>query len=108
MQKLSFMNGIHYITNDTGQKTGIIINFQETNTRVENLSEDFIEDIKSVFRKYFNGNSGLPKISAYSAEGSPLTKAEFSEHILSLSEQVKNGTAKTYTQKEVDKLIETW
>jgi len=100
------MEAIHYITNETGQRTGIIINFQDT--KVENFTDTFLTDLQSLVYKYLNENLDSTKIVAYTIDRKPITKKEFANHILSLSENVKKGTAKTYSQQEVDNLIETW
>ncbi len=40
------MKGINYITNETGTKTGIVINFQEINPSIENFTDRFMSEIK--------------------------------------------------------------
>lgn len=58
--------------------------------------EKLLEEIDTVL----NGNY----IVAYTIDGKPLTKNQYTDHIVSISESIVNG-AKTFTTEEVKKRI---
>lgn len=61
--------------------------------KVQNIQDKkLLDEIDTVL----NGNY----IVAYTIDGKPLTKSQYSNHIESISESIANG-AKTYTTEEV-------
>jgi hypothetical protein len=102
------MKGINYITNETGTKTGIVINFQEINPSIENFTDRFMSEIKLLIYKYSAEKPESNAAGIYTIEGNKMSKKEFADYLLLLSNSVKNGSAKTYTQQEVENLIDKW
>jgi len=107
---------IHLITTPQGQITGLNFDLQNYQLDKGDLSDSVLRELQTLFDSFLSNYKHLStpakkqKAStveepfvAYTIDGKGLTKKEYQEHILAISKSITDGTAKTYTQEEIEK-----